>query len=190
MRGKNHKGECLQRMDEETTRDEANRTLYDRFTLIIFTYICQRVSNKQDAEDLLVEVFLAAFKNEGLSRLPVARQLAWLMRVTRNKLVDRHRHHALLTLVPIELASDVEDGAPTPEQYAEQQESYERLYRALEQLSSLQRELLWLRHTKSLRFCDIACLFEKSEVAVRQLYSRTLQQLRGIYHQTEGGKQR
>jgi len=177
-------------MDEERAQDGVDGTLYDRFALTIFTYICQHVSNKQDAEDLLVEVFLAAFKNDGLSRLPVARQLAWLQRVTRNKLVDRHRHHALLTLVPLELASDVEDGAPTPEQYAEQQESYERLYQALEHLSPLQRELLWLRHTKSLRFCDIACLFEKSEVAVRQLYSRTLQQLRGIYLQTEGEKQR
>lgn len=177
-------------MDEERTQDAVDGTLYDRFALTIFTYICQHVSNKQDAEDLLVEVFLAAFNNEALSSLPVARQLAWLMRVTRNKLVDRHRHYAFLTLVPIELASEVEDRAPTPEQYAEQQESYERLYRALEQLSPLQRKLIWLRHTKSLRFCEIACMFEKSEIAVRQLYSRTLQQLRGIYHQTDGGKQR
>jgi RNA polymerase sigma-70 factor, ECF subfamily len=83
----------------------------------------------------------------------------------------------------------VEDGAPTPEQYTEQQESYEPLYRALEQLSPLQRELLWLRYTKSLRFCEIAGILEKSEGAVRKLYSRTLQQLRGIYHQTAGGKQ-
>jgi RNA polymerase sigma-70 factor (ECF subfamily) len=95
-------------MDEETTRCEGNRALYDRFTLTIFTYICQQVSNKQDAEDLLVEVFLAAFNNEGLSSLPAERQLAWLLRVTRNKLVDRHRHLALLTLVPIELAREVE----------------------------------------------------------------------------------
>jgi RNA polymerase sigma factor (sigma-70 family) len=176
-------------MDEEPTQDGGDGTLYDRFALTIFTYICQHVSNRQDAEDLLVEVFLAAFNNEGLASLPVARQLAWLLRVARNKLVDHHRHYALVTLVPIELASDVEDETPTPEQYAEQQESYERLYRVLEQLSPLQRELIRLRHSKSLRFCDIACLFEKSEVAVRQLYSRTLQQLRGIYYQTEGEEQ-
>ena len=107
----------MQRMDEETTRDEGNRTLYDRFTLTIFTYICQHVSNTQDAEDLLVEVFLAAFNNEALCSLPADRQLAWLLRVTRNKMVDRYRHFALLTLVPIELAREVEDGSPTPEQY-------------------------------------------------------------------------
>ena len=65
-------------MDEKTTRDEGNRILYDRFTLTIFTSICRHVSHKQDAEDLLVEVFLAAFSNEALSSLPAERQLAWL----------------------------------------------------------------------------------------------------------------
>lgn len=176
-------------MDEGTIRDQANRTLYDLFALPIFAYICQQISNKQDAEDLLVEVFLAAFNNEAISSLPAERQLAWLMRVTRNKLVDRYRHHALLTLVPIELAREVEDDTPTPEQYMELQETYERLYRALEQLLPLQRELIRLRYTKSLSFFEIAGILEKSEGAVRKLYARTLQQLRGIYYQTEGRKQ-
>ena len=67
---------------------------------------------------------------------------------------------------------------------------YERLYRALEQLSPLQRELILLRHSRNLRFSDIASKFEKSEMAVRQLYSRTLQQLRWIYQQPEGEKRR
>src|SRR5260370_16321152 len=152
-------------MGEETTRDEGNRTLYERFTLTIFTSICQHVSNKQDAEDLLVEVFVAALNNEALSSLPAERQLAWLMRVTRNKLVDRHRHFALLTLVPLELAGEVEDSASTPEQAIEQQESYERLYRALEQLSPLQRELIWLRYTKRLPFSELPGILEKSQAA-------------------------
>ena len=176
-------------MDEETTRDEGNRLLYDRFTLTIFTSICQHVSHKQDAEDLLVEVFLAAFTNEALSGLPAERQLAWLRSIARNKVIDYYRHLAVLNLLPIEQALEMEDTALSPEQYVEQQESYERLYLVLERLSPLQRELLWLRYTKRLRFCEIAGILEKSEVAVRQLYSRTLQQLRRIYQQTEGGKQ-
>ena len=178
----------MQRMDEEVTQDESNRALYDRFTVTIYTYICQQVSNTQDAEDLLVEVFLAAFRNEALFSLSAERQLAWLLRVTRNKMVDRYRHLSLLKQVPIELAREVEDSAPTPEQYIEQQESYERLYQALEQLLPLQREMIWLRFTESLSFLEIARIFEKSEGAVRKLYARTLQQLRWLYYQTEGGK--
>jgi RNA polymerase sigma factor (sigma-70 family) len=176
-------------MDVKTTRDEGDDSLYDRFALPIFTYLCQQVSNEQDAEDLLIEIFLAAFNNEALIGLPASRQLAWLFRVARNKVVDRSRHRTLLSLVPLELAREMEDGSQTPEQYTEQQESYERLYRALEQLSPLQRKLIWLRYTKSLRFCEIAGILEKSEEAVRQLYTRTLHHLRGMYQQAEKGEQ-
>src|SRR6516162_8350847 len=109
MRDKNHEGACLHHMDEETTRDGDYGTLYDRFALTIFNFICQHVSNKQDAEDLLVEVFLAAFLNAALSSHPANRRMGWLLRVTRNKLVDRHRHDAYITLVPLELASELED---------------------------------------------------------------------------------
>ena len=95
-------------------RDEDNRTLYDRFAYPIFRYICRQIANKQDAEDLLVEVFLAAFNNEGLFSLPAERQLVWLMRVTKNKMIDRYRRLTHFTLVPIELASELEDSSPTP----------------------------------------------------------------------------
>jgi RNA polymerase sigma factor (sigma-70 family) len=174
-------------MDAEIAQDEVDGALYDRFALTIFTYLGQQISNEQDAEDLLLEVFLAACKNEALSSLPTERQLAWLLRVARNKVVDRYRHLALLTLVPIELAGELEDAAPTPEQYMEQQEMYERLYLALEHLSPFQRELIRLRYRNGLRFSEIAGILEKSEGAVRKLCMRTLQQLRGIYTRTERG---
>src|SRR5215471_12573398 len=103
MKGKNIKGECVHRMD---VRAEANRTLYDRFAYPIFRYISRQIANKQDAEDLLVEVFLAAFQNEDLSSLSEQHQLAWLMRVTKNKLIDRHRRYTLLVMIPIERASE------------------------------------------------------------------------------------
>lgn len=176
----------MQRMEAETAWGEA---LYDRFAPPMYTYICQHVSNKQDAEDVLMEVFLIAFNNELLASLPVERQLAWLLKVTKNKMIDRHRRLARHRVASIELAGELEDSAPSPEEYVDQQESYERLFRALEQLSPLQQRLIWLHHTKSLRFVEIARMFEKSEDAVRQMYSRTLRQLRGIYQQTGGEKQ-
>ena len=177
----------MQQMDAETAQDGFGGTLYDRFALPIFAYLCQQVSNEQDAEDLLLEVFLAALNNDTLSNLPAERQLAWLRRVARNKVIDRYRHVALLTLVPIEQAIEMEDGAPTPEQFTEQRENYERLYRALEQLVPLERELIRLRYKNGLRFQEIATILERSEGAVRQLLLRTLQHLREIYDQEEGG---
>ncbi len=181
-------------LDERIFAEEGKRiqqqpdaSLYDRFATTIFTYLLNQVQNEQDAEDLLLEVFLAALSNESLSRLPVQGQLAWLRRVARNKVIDRYRHVALLTLLPIEQAMETIDDALTPEQHAEQQEKFTHLYQAIAHLPVLQRELLRLRYREGLRFYEIASALEKPEGTVRKLLVRTLQQLRTIYDQLEGG---
>ena len=173
-----------------TDQNSVEGTLYDRLAVPIFQYLCQQVSNKQDAEDLLLEVFLAALQDEVLSSLPQGRQLAWLRRVARNKVVDHYRHVALLNLLPIEQALKMEDTALSPEQYTEQQENYERLYQSIAHLTVLQRELVRLRYRNGLRFADIAVVLGKPEGTVRQLLVRTLRRLRMIYDQLERGEQR
>jgi len=178
----------MQQLNTERAENGAYSTLYDRFAVTIFQYLCEQVSHKQDAEDLLLEVFVAALQNESLSSLPAGRQLAWLRRVARNKVIDRYRHVALLNLLPIEQVIEIEDSALTPEQYTEQQENYERLYQSIAKLTSLQRELIMLRYRNGLRFFEIAAVLEKPEGTVRQLLVRTLRQLRTIYDQLERGE--
>lgn len=177
----------MQRLNAENDQNAVDEALYDRFAVTIFEYLCQQVSNKQDAEDLLLEVFLAALQDESLLHLPAGRQLAWLRRVARNKVIDRYRHIALLHLSPIKQALEMEDTSLTPEQYTEQQENYERLYQSIAHLTSLQRELVRLRYRNGLRFAEIAAVLEKPEGAVRQLFVRTLRQLRTIYDRLERG---
>jgi len=163
-------------------------TLYDRFAATILAYLCQLVSNRQDAEDLLLEVFMAAFNNEMLSGLTARRQLAWLRRVARNKAVDRYRHTARLTMLPLEQVRGTEDEGLTPQQYAERRQTYESLSQAFEQLSPIQQELIRLRYGRDLRLTQIAEMFEKPEGTVRKLLSRTLHQLRQLYEQKERGE--
>jgi RNA polymerase sigma factor (sigma-70 family) len=161
----------MQQLNMDNAQNAVDSALYDRFAVTIFHYLFQQVSNEQDAEDLLLEVFLAALQDKSLSNLPAGRQLAWLRRVARNKVIDRYRHVALLNVLPIE-----------------QKENYERLYQSIAQLNSLQRELIWLRYRNGLRFFEIAAILEKPEGAVRQLFVRTLRQLRTIYDQLERGE--
>jgi len=142
----------MQQLNIDNTQNAVDSTFYDRFAAIIFQYLLQQVSNVQDAEDLLLEVFVAALQDKSLINLPAGLQLAWLKRVARNTVIDRYRHVALLNLLPIEKALELEDTALTPEQYTEQKESYDRLYQSIAQLTSLQRELIKLRYRNGLRF--------------------------------------
>ena len=178
----------MQQLNAGEAQDGAEGMFYQRFAPTLFTYLYQQVSSLQDAEDLLLEVFLAALRNDRLARLPEDQQLAWLRRVARNKVIDRYRHSSLLTTLPVEQVMEQEDIALSPEQRVEQQERYERLYEVLKQLSSEQQELIQLRYVHRLRFAEIAALLDKPEGSVRKMMTRTLGQLRKLFDQWERGE--
>lgn len=178
----------MQKLNAEGAQDNPGNILYLRFASTIFTYLSQHAANLQDAEDLLLEVFIAAFKYEILADLPAERQLAWLYRVARNKVIDRYRHTSLHVMLPLELATEMEDNQLTPEQSVERQENYMRLYQALRQLSPAQQELIQLRYGNNMRFAEIADILAKPEGTLRKSLVRTLRQLRIHYDQVEKGK--
>ena len=151
----------MHRLNEDEVQNDGKSALYDHFAAILLAYLCQMVSNRQDAEDLLLEVFMAAFNNETLSGLPARRQLAWLRHVAQNKVVDRYRHAAHLIMLPVDQAIGTEDEGLSPQQYAEQQQTYECLSQAFAQLSPIQQELIRLRYGRDLRLTQIAEMFEK-----------------------------
>ncbi len=133
--------------------------LYDRYAQAIFAYARLHTPSWEDAEDLTIEVFLVALE---------------------------HRS----SLLPLEQVVETlsQDEAQTPEQLILRREAVTQLYRAVEQLSVPQRQVLQLRIGDGLLFAEIAILLNKKEEAVRKLYSRALARLRTIYHQQEKGE--
>jgi RNA polymerase sigma-70 factor (ECF subfamily) len=160
-----------------------------RFAPTILAYLSQQVPNLQDAEDLLLEVFMTALKYEMLANLSEGRQLAWLRRVARNKVIDRYRHTTLLTFLPLEQAAEMEDHQLSPEERVERQEKYARLSQALRHLSPIQQELIQLRYGNDLHFAEIAAMLAKPEGTLRKLLARSLRELRTHYNRLERGKQ-
>jgi DNA-directed RNA polymerase specialized sigma24 family protein len=72
--------------------DDAFRVrLYQQHALSLMTYARRHVSTREDAEDIVLEVFLAASEQPELSRLSEEKHLAWLQRVAYYKFVDHHR---------------------------------------------------------------------------------------------------
>lgn len=175
----------MQPLDTDELQDLEKSMLYERFAETLLAYLCQQVSHRQDAEDLLLEVFLAALQNTSLANFPAVRQLAWLRRVARNKVIDHYRHKAIFTVQPLGQAQGMEDLSLTPEQQAEEREKWTWLLQALEHLSPDQRELVRLRYAQELRLTQIATLMGKSEGTVRKMLSRTLRRLKNLYERDE-----
>src|SRR5690349_4587847 len=106
----------MSHLAQDDLQSRKKGALYTEFASTILVYLCEMVSNRQDAEDLLLEVFLAAFQSDLLLALPARQQLAWLRRVARNKAIDRYRHISRLPLTPLDRVSETADDELTPQQ--------------------------------------------------------------------------
>lgn len=157
--------------------------LYDRFGSVIFSYLRLHRASWEDAEDLTLEVFIAAQERNNLQGLSEKKQLAWLQRVAHNKLVDgyrRSKNQALVSLHTIEEPFESHH-ANDPEYVTLQHEEFGRLREIMGGLSDLQRQVVQLRYGADLSFAEIGLLLKKNEAAVRKLLSRALASLRSGY---------
>lgn len=172
-------------MDPQKILDEgyAVDALYQEHGKPILAYLDRHTSAKEDAEDLLLEVFLAAIENQVWVTLKTGQQRAWLRKVAQNKLIDHYRHNARYAVVTLDTMFDAlyEDEDLQPEQVALRHEAQEVLYLKMAQLPELQQEVLRLRFANGLHTKEIAVMLKKTDAAVRILLSRTLNQLRCLY---------
>ncbi len=169
--------------DEDNHRQTA---LYERYGQVIFGYLRLHVRSLEDAEDLLLDVFLAALEHDNLADLSRGEQLAWLRRVAHNKLLNVYRRVSRSPHVALDSIMDMIFEEENPEQLTLQQEEHGQLRAALQKLPVLQQHILQLRYGDGLRCAEIALLLNKREAAVRKLLSRSIIFLRQVYQQTEG----
>lgn len=164
--------------------DSPGTAIYERHAPAIFAYLLKQTASRPDAEDLLLEVFLAAMERGYLADFAEREQWAWLWRVARNKATDFYRQrsrHPSVALKQVEetLFAAEEQG---PEQIALQREELAALEASIQRLPALQQEALRLRFGHGLPCAEIAALLGKKEAAVRMALSRALRFLRTNHH--------
>lgn len=166
--------------------------LYRRHMPAILAYVRRQVTSPEDAEDLLVEIFLAALEHrEKLESFSDQEQLAWLRRVGHNKLVDFYRRGRRRPVTSLDEHEEVllyDDEERMPEQITLRAEEYAWVRTHLELLPNQQQEIVRLHFAAGLRCVEIARLLNKREGAVRMLLARALNNLRSFYarQQKEG----
>jgi len=157
--------------------------LYRKYAPGLLTYVRMRVPSPEDAEDLVVEVFLAAIENAKFTVLAEKAKQLWLWRVTRNKVIDAYRRAKTRQSVTLDHIAEglFEDEMFSPEYSALRQEDYMDLYAHLQSLPVLHQEILRLRFGQDLSCSEIATALGKQENVVRVTLSRSLNLLRKIY---------
>lgn len=169
-----------------TNGDDATR-LYQQYAPAIFAYLRMHTTSREDAEDVLVDVFLAALESRYFLLLPEPAQRAWLWRVARNKTIDtfrkRYAQHGQSYHIPLDDLAEALylDEHFAPEQAVLREEEYAQLRLAISKLPEAQQQVLWLRFVSGLRCTNIAKVLGRREGTVRSLLSRALNLLRNIY---------
>jgi RNA polymerase sigma factor (sigma-70 family) len=178
----------MQHSKDGVSRDSPIACLYESHATAIFAYLRRQTSSREDAEDILVEVFAAAVESTAFRQMSEKEQVAWLWRVAHNKAVDAYRRSRLRQGLNLERIADViyDDDERAPEQIALQREAYAHLHAHLKKLSPIQREAIRLRFVNGLRSSEIATVLGKRDGTVRVLLSRALNFLRTIYESDQG----
>ena len=121
--------------------------LYRRYVTPVYRYLCSRVGNAGDAEDLTAQVFLEAL--EGLHSYRERGSFAgWLFTIARHKAADHHRRGS--PLLPWDEALDNPGDEEGPLARLVRQESLQQLGALVARWEEENQELLRLRFAAGL----------------------------------------
>lgn len=119
---------------------EAIGELYDRHNRLLFGLIVRIVRNRGEAEEVLQDVFLQVWKRADTYKAELGTPVQWLVRIARNRAIDRLRANGVRTRV-LE-ATPPPSLLDCPETHAALSEQQRTLARALDALRVEDRQLL------------------------------------------------
>jgi len=165
-------------VQDARTDPAAFGSLYERYIDRIYAYIYNRVGNVQDTEDLTARTFYRA-----LNRLDTYEDRgypfsAWLFRIAHNLVANWHRDRRRRQFLSLDKLWWQNSPNDSPEKLVEKEESHAELWDAIERLPVDRQNLLLHKFSDRLSNLEIGELMNKSEGAIKSLYSRTLAALR------------
>jgi len=179
-------------MSDETTvllakegQGEAFRALYDQNRESVYRLAVRYVRSPQDAEDVMQETFIKAFK--GIRRFDFklgSSFSAWLMTICVHCAIEHLRRarrrsgEGQMSLG--DLPQDPASSGPSPEATAIARRSLSDLERAYHRLSPSQQVIFDLRHRQHLDIKEIAVKMDCSESNIKTQLWRAVTKLRKL----------
>ena len=159
-------------------KEEVLASLFEKYYDKIARYIFVRIGDQAQAEDLSSEVFLKALRSlDSYEERGIAMQ-SWLFRIAHNLVVDHYRKAAKQKTVPIDTVQV--EAEEDPLTTAETNIEFEKVTRAMEQLTREQREVLELRFFGGLTSKETGSILKKSDGAVRETQHAAIKKLRKL----------
>jgi RNA polymerase sigma-70 factor, ECF subfamily len=146
-------------LERIVARDErAVADLYDRHNRLLYGLILRILRDRGEAEEVLQEVFVLVWTRAETYNIALGSPAAWLVRVARNRAIDRLRSNAV-RLRAVE-AAPLPDAAASPETHAVDSERQRVVKRALDTLPAEQRVLIEQAYFLGLTQSELAERFQ------------------------------
>ena len=136
--------------------DAALGQLYDRYRLILFGVLMRILNNREEAEDVLQEVFLQVWRRAADFDEKRGRPFTWLVTLARSRGIDRLRSLASRERVAVAGASEMPDEVSDAAADAIRSERVGAVNSALADLPEDQRKPLVLAYFDGLTQSEIA----------------------------------
>ncbi|HEY2014670.1 MAG TPA: sigma-70 family RNA polymerase sigma factor [Bryobacteraceae bacterium] len=163
---------------------DAYRVLVERHSRSLFRLAFRMTGNEQDAEDVVQESFLRAYRQ--LAKFDERASFGtWLYRIATNCSLDlvRSRKRRQEHMAPDDPEMDdpmlsLPSGDPTPERFALSGEVRERVTEAMNELSATERTAFVLRHFEGMCIEEVSRVLDCQPGAAKHSVFRAVQKLR------------
>ncbi|MCA1054686.1 RNA polymerase sigma factor SigX [Rossellomorea aquimaris] len=155
--------------------------LYAKYHQDVFNFLIYMVHNRQQAEDLVQEVYIRVLKSyqnfEGKSS-----EKTWLFSIAKNVAIDhfrKQRNWKARLLDKFDWSrQELASGDATPEEIAVENENIQVLYQCLKQCTTDYRLVIIMRYLQGLSIKETAEILEWSESKVKTTQHRALKKLK------------
>ncbi len=143
--------------------------LVARYQSRLLAFCRHLLRSREDAEDVLQDVFASAFKAMIADERPISVR-PWLYRIARNRCLNHLRRMSAIGVDSIE--DHVSDHVPSTSDAVQRREDLWQLVGDIQQLPESQRSALLLREMEALSYEQIAHVMDKTIPSVKSLLIR------------------
>jgi RNA polymerase sigma factor (sigma-70 family) len=154
--------------------ERALEELYRRYSPLVYTVALRSLGDVTEAEDVLQQVFIAAWKGRDRYRPERAKLPTWLMGIARNKIVDAHASRGRQRRIQTEVASNTVTTDSLPIDVAQQLVIAEEIAK----LDTVPQQVLRLAFFEDLTHTQIAERLQLPPGTVKSHIRRSLIKLR------------
>lgn len=164
--------------------------LYDQSSTLLFTLACRILSDREEAAELLQEVYLEVWRKIAKYDPGRGTPIAWLVTLTRSRAIDRLRSRASrgqqVTVDSLEhpLVSHTPDVSQNPYEAQEDSELRQMMAKAILDLPVPQQQAIEMAFYQGLTHTEIAAKLNQPLGTVKTRIKLAMTKLRASLHHT------